>query len=100
MELTSFRTPYEKVYRRTKQTFQKKGFEIIEEEDKPGIMIAKRKATFFFAAMNLEIVISRIDETSTSIAITSNAEKHWLDNAADNNRQLEGKFIALITTRI
>ena len=100
MELTSFRTPYEKVYRRTKQTFQKKGFEIIEDESKPGVMIARTRATFLNASMNLEIVISSIDETSSSISITSNAGKHWLDKSANINRRLEGRFIALITTRI
>jgi hypothetical protein len=100
MELTSFRTPFEKVYRRTKQTFIKKGFAITEDEKNPGVMMARRKATFLYAAMNLEIIISRIDESSCSISITSNAGKHWLDNSSKSNRKIEGMYIAMITTRI
>jgi hypothetical protein len=100
MELTSFRTPFEKVYRRTKQTFIKKGFIITEDETNPGYMVAHKKGSFLYAAMNLEITISRIDESSCSISIISKAGKHWLDNASKENRKLEGRFIALITTRI
>ncbi len=100
MELTSFWTPFEKVYRRTKQTFQKKGYVISEDEKNPGVMVARRKATLLYAAMNLEIVITKIDESSCSISITSNAGKHWFDNASKRNRQLEGQYIAMITTRI
>ena len=100
MELTSFRTPYDKVYRRTKQTFIKKGFTIAEDENNPGVMMARRKGSFLNAAMNIEIVITRIDESSCSISITSNASKHWLDKASQHDRTIEGRFIAMITTRV
>ncbi len=100
MEMTSFRSPFEKVYRRSKQTFAKKGFTIHEDKGKPGLMIANRKATLFHAAIELEIVISKIDEHSTNIAITCSAKKHWFDRAYKENRLIEGRYIAMITTRI
>ena len=100
METTSYRSPFEKVYRRTKHTLMKKGFVITEDKSKPGVLIAVRKGTLFKASRNLRVVIEIIDETSTSLTVYSESGNHLLDKTGQKNRHIEGDFIAMMTTRI
>lgn len=100
METTSYRTPFEKVYRRTKHTLMKKGYFITEDESKPGIIIATRKSTLFKAARNLKVIIEKIDDSSTSLTVYSDAGNHLFDKTGQKNRHIEADFIAMMTTRI
>jgi hypothetical protein len=100
METTSYRSPFEKVYRRTKHTLMKKGYSITEDESKPGLMMATRKSTLFKASANLKIIIESIDESSTSLTVYSEAGSHLLDKTGQKNRHIESDFIAMMTTRI
>ena len=100
METTSFRSPFEKVYRRTKSTLLRRGFDISEDENNPGILMASKKPTLMKAAQKLKVIITKIDNTSTTLTIYSDAGRHWIDKANSKNRLIEGRFIAMITSRM
>jgi hypothetical protein len=71
-----------------------------EDEIKPGVLFATRKSGLFRAASNLKIIIEKIDETSTSLTVYSNAGNHLIDKDGQKNRKIESLFIAMMTTRI
>ena len=100
METTSYRSPFEKVYRRTKHTLIKKGYILTEDEKTPGVIMAFRKGGFFKATRNLKVVIEIIDETSCSLTVVSDSGSHLIDKAGQKNRHIESDFIAMMTTRI
>jgi hypothetical protein len=100
METTSYRSPFEKVYRRTKRTLEKKGFTVIEDKEEAGVIYGRRKKTFFKAERNLKVVIKEIDEASTSLTVYSDSGNHLLDKDGQKNRVIESQFIAMMTTRI
>ena len=85
----SYRKSYHKVHSRLRSILRREEFLIITDEIANGILTAKRKGTLLKSAVLIEITIRKIDEETTQIFVTAQAQKHWLNTSEYRLQKIE-----------
>jgi hypothetical protein len=92
MDKVSFFFRQSEVYEMSLKALQRRHFEILEADERNGVIKASTKRGFLKPGVKLELKIAEVDKLQTSVNIESVMKKSWFA-PADYNKTVQTKFI-------